>query len=162
MSTGFEVQVRTVEVYSAPAQFLIRRLCDELAVMYDTPSEEVEWYFQEIKPVERGVFAVAFSEGEPIGCGAIRPYIEDAQVAEVKRVYVEPLWRKRGVARLVMLALEVEAQNLGYRKMQLETGNIQVAAIRLYESLGYQHCTCFGHYANDPLSVCFEKILPTE
>ncbi len=162
MDSGFEMSIRIVEVTSAPAQFLIRRLSDELTKMYDTPPDAAEQYIQEAKPAERGAFAVAFAGEEPIACGMIRPYAEDAQVAEVKRVYVEPAWRKRGVGRVIMIALEAEAKSLGYRKTLLETGILQPAAIRLYESLGYQRCPCYGRYASDPLSVCFDKVIPAD
>lgn len=157
--TNDEVAIRTIDVLSEPAQFLIRRLSDELAEMYDTSPEDAERYIREIKPVEHGVFAAAFAGDSPIGCGMIRPYQEDDEIAEVKRVYVESAWRNRGVARKIMLALEAEARSLSFRKTLLETGVIQTAAIRLYESLGYRRRPCYGRYADDPLSVCFEKTL---
>lgn len=43
--------------------------------------------------------------------------------------------------------------------MRLETGKRQLSAIALYETLGFKRIEPFGEYANDPLSVCFEKMV---
>ncbi len=159
MSSPIEVSIRSVEIQSEVAQHLIRRLATDLAELYQMNAEEVNWYLHHVQYLDGGAFLVAFAGETPIGCGMIRRFEEDAYTAEVKRVYVEPDWRQRGVARQLMLALETEASRLGFRKMLLETGTLQVAAIRLYQSLGYQPCPCYGIYANDPLSLCFDKIL---
>jgi putative acetyltransferase len=107
--------------------------------------------------VARAVFVVASSEGEPVGCGALRPY--DADIAEVRRMFTVPAWRGRGVAAAVLAELERHAREFGYRTMRLETGDRQVGAIRLYERSGYRHIPPYGVYDQWDDSVCFEKSL---
>ncbi|MBA3882878.1 MAG: GNAT family N-acetyltransferase [Chthoniobacterales bacterium] len=107
--------------------------------------------------VPRALFVMARQRGETIGCGAIRPWSD--QVAEVKRLYVSPAHRGRGVARQIMQALEQFARETRFSEIWLETGLRQHAAIRLYESLGYRRIAGFGDYKDDPLSVCYGRLL---
>src|SRR5262245_54116462 len=78
----------------------------------------------------RGAFVVAYAAGEPVGCGAVRRL--DADVAEIKRMYVIPALRGRGIAGRVLAALEDEARTLGVARLVLETGVRQPEAIALY------------------------------
>lgn len=80
-------------------------------------------------------------------------------VAEVKRMFVDPSARGQGVAGQILATLEAIARQAGYRAVQLETGLRQPEAIRLYEKAGYHPIPNYGQYANEPLSVCFEKYL---
>ena len=107
--------------------------------------------------VPRAVFVVAYACGEPVGCGALRPFQHD--IAEVKRMYTVPAWRGRGVAAAVLAELERQARAFGYPTMRLETGDRQPGAIRLYERSGYRHIPPFGPYVAWDDSVCFEKPL---
>jgi GNAT superfamily N-acetyltransferase len=83
----------------------------------------------------------------------------DAESAEIKRMYVVEAHRERGYARAVLAGLEAFAVATGYRRVMLETGTMQPAAIALYESSGYQRLDGFGHYADSPLSRGFVKEL---
>ncbi len=102
-------------------------------------------------------FVLALLGGEAVGCGAIRSL--SPGIAEVKRLFVEPAARRRGVASQILAALEQIAQQLGYTRLRLDTGKRQAAAVRLYERLGFRQIPPFGKYADDPLSLCFEKWL---
>jgi GNAT superfamily N-acetyltransferase len=79
--------------------------------------------------------------------------------AEIKRMYVVPEARGRGLSRLVLAALEDDARRAGRLRMILETGTEQPEAIALYESSGYVPCTKFGYYRDDPKSLCYAKPL---
>jgi putative acetyltransferase len=103
----------------------------------------------------RGVYLVTYTDGKPVACGALRPI--DAEAVEVRRLFVTAAARRRGLAQAMLLELERRAAALGNKVMRLETGNRQLAAIALYESLGFKRIPPFGPYAQDPLSVCFEK-----
>lgn len=105
------------------------------------------------------VFLIARAEGRAVGCVALRPI--SAEIAEVKRMYVQPAARRGGVALKLMQRLEEIAREKGLREIRLETGLKQPAAIRLYEGLGYERIARFGDYAHDPLSVCYGKRLVT-
>jgi putative acetyltransferase len=108
----------------------------------------------------RAVFVVASSGGEVIGCGAVRPLPDGrADVAEIKRMYVAPEARGRGIAAAILTELENWARLRGYERVQLETGGRQPVAIRLYERFGYSRIPCYAHHASDPLAVCFAKPL---
>jgi GNAT superfamily N-acetyltransferase len=79
--------------------------------------------------------------------------------AELKRMYVIPEARGLGLARRILAGLEDDARTAGRTRMVLETGTMQPEAIALYVSSGYEPCTKFGLYRNDPLSRCFAKPL---
>lgn len=100
---------------------------------------------------------VAREEGRALGCGAF-VLGADGQ-AEMKRVFVDPAARGKGIARAVMEALEREAEKLGVTLMQLETGIKQPEAIALYRRFGYVECGPFGAYRPDPVSLFMEKRL---
>lgn len=107
-----------------------------------------------------GCFLVARIDGEPVGCGALRPSPTGEEgVAEVKRMYVAPAARGRGVARALLAALEAEAAALGYRSLVLETGTRQHEAMALYESAGWTPIANYGAYRASSLSRCYEKVL---
>jgi putative acetyltransferase len=100
---------------------------------------------------------VAYQNGEPVGCGAIKPFGEDAM--EVKRMYTLPEYRGKGIASAVLAALEAWAAELGCQKCVLETGQNQPEAIAMYHKQGYQRIPNYGQYADVANSVCFEKII---
>jgi GNAT superfamily N-acetyltransferase len=102
-----------------------------------------------------GVFLVAWFDEEPVGCGGVRAHAGD--VGELKRMYVTPGARRRGIARAVLTELETRARGLGYARLRLETGVRQPEAIGLYRSAGYEPIAPYGVYRDEPLSRCFEK-----
>lgn len=98
---------------------------------------------------------VAYLDGQAVGCGAIKEYAPG--VAEVKRMYVRPECRGRGVATRVLQELERWAIELSYAICILETGKQQPEAIALYRKNGYRVIPNYGQYAGVENSVCFEK-----
>jgi len=100
---------------------------------------------------------VAYENNEPVGCGAVKEY--DSGTMEVKRMYVPPGKRNKGIASVVLKELEQWTAELNYKKCLLETGKKQPEAIALYEKNGYRIVPNFGQYENVTNSVCFEKIL---
>ena len=109
----------------------------------------------------RGVFLVAEVDGVPAGCGAWRAL--SPGVAEIKRVYVEPGFRRRGLAQQVVAALEDGAARAGHRSVVLNTGQEQPEALALYAQLGYEPVTGYGIYACAPGAVFLGKdVVPEE
>jgi putative acetyltransferase len=104
-----------------------------------------------------GMFLVAFEDGEAIACGGVGRY--DDETGELRRMYVLPGHRGRGLGRMILERLEEEARRLGYTAMRLETGNEAPEAIALYTSSGYEPIPCWGPFATDPKSLCYEKEL---
>ena len=105
----------------------------------------------------RGTFLVARDGKRAVGCGAIR--MLDRRTAEAKRMYVEPDQRGKGVGWAVLAGLEAAAKQLGVRRLVLETGIHQHAALSLYRRAGFTQVACWGEYASSPTSICFEKPL---
>jgi putative acetyltransferase len=101
-------------------------------------------------------FFVVYEGDRAQGCGGF--WAHDRFV-EIKRVWVDPSARGKGLSRTLMTSIEREAQKLGYSVARLETGVHQPAALALYQALGYQECGPFGEYKPDPMSVFFEKRL---
>ena len=100
---------------------------------------------------------VAYENNKPVGCGAIKEYKPDSM--EVKRMYVLPEHRKKGIASKILDELEIWASELFYSKCILETGKGQPEAIKLYKKNGYTLIPNYGQYAGVENSLCFEKKL---
>jgi putative acetyltransferase len=100
-------------------------------------------------------FLVARDDREAIGCGAV---LRDPRGwGEVKRMYVRPDQRGRGIGRRVLSELESIARNARLPLLRLETGIHNADALALYRRDGFIECGPFGDYAPDPLSVFMEK-----
>jgi GNAT superfamily N-acetyltransferase len=142
---------------SADARRLIEALDADLASRY-TPEQR---FGPNLKPEQLapglGTFVVARMDGRAVGCGAVR-LLEPATV-EVKRMYVEPDVRGRGIAKEILAHLEGAAKKLGARRAVLETGAYQDEAIGLYRRAGYRAVDCWGEYTTAPTSVCYEKAI---
>lgn len=137
-------------------QQLVAHLWQELGIMYPEMQAAVP---KEISGPRAG-FVVAWLNDEAVGCGAWRPLAPtEAAVAEIKRMFVEPAVRGRGISRAILKKLETLARADGYSVVRLETGLRQPPALRLYETSGYRRIEPYGRYRDDPLSVCFEKTL---
>ena len=98
---------------------------------------------------------VAYENGKPMGCGAVKEY--DPDTAEIKRMYTPPDSRGKGIASKVLAELEIWASELSYTKCILETGKRQPEAIGLYKKNGYKSIPNFGQYIGIENSLCFEK-----
>jgi len=91
----------------------------------------------------------------PAGCVGIQ-FVGTAY-GEIKRLYVRPHWRGRGLATLLLHPVEDHGRANGVHLLRLETGIHQPEAIGLYERMGFRHIPPFGPYTEDPLSLCYEK-----
>jgi GNAT superfamily N-acetyltransferase len=102
-------------------------------------------------------FLVLWQEDEAIGCVGLQPFGPVA--AEIKRMYVVPAARGRGLSRLLLGAVETHARNRGLTAQRLETGLKQPEAIGLYSRSGYREISRYAPYEDIALSVCFAKDL---
>ncbi len=100
---------------------------------------------------------LACGETGPLGCGAIKEF--GPQTMEIKRMYVAPESRNRGVGSMILSELEHWAKELSCTACVLETGKKQPEAIRLYSKNGYKIIPNYGQYAAVEKSVCFKKEL---
>jgi GNAT superfamily N-acetyltransferase len=151
------VDIRRADILSPVVQQLISALNSELEERY--PEEGANHFRLDPEEVAdgRGAFLVAYIGGQPVGCGAVRRI--ESTVAEIKRMYVAPQARGRGVGRQVLLQLEAEARRLGATRLVLETGPRQPEALALYSRAGFVEIPNFGDYVGCEFSVCMAKEL---
>lgn len=143
---------------SVDAVQLIRQLDEEILVRYpEMPRHLIHGLHPADLADPNFRFIVARADGNAIGCGALRQIEPDA--GEVKRMFVVGSFRRRGIARGILAAVEAEARSLGYEYLRLETGKAQPEAVNLYQSAGYRQIDGFGEYVGSPFSVCFEKAM---
>jgi GNAT superfamily N-acetyltransferase len=83
-----------------------------------------------------GCFVALYEDGRPVAGGGLRPLAEG--VCEIKRMWVFPEMRSRGLARRLLAELEDAARDLGYARVRLDTGDQQPHAMALYRSTGYR------------------------
>lgn len=96
-------------------------------------------------------------DGRDVALGGVRRLSDG--VAELKRMYVDPSVRGRGLSRALLQALLAFARDAGYREVWLETGTKRPEAMALYESAGFEPIPPFGQYADEPDSRCYRLIL---
>src|SRR5215475_11504648 len=141
---------------SEEAQNLIRQLDEDLLRRYPALKAVHGLHPQDVAD-PNFTFVIARVDGNAVGCGALRAL--EPGVGEVKRMFVLPEFRGRGIARRILEGLESRARDLGYASVWLETGIGQPEAIGLYKSAGYDEFTGWGEYIGNPFSVCFQKRL---
>ena len=100
---------------------------------------------------------LAYDYNTPIGCAAFKKY--NNECAEVKRVFLKPEYRGRGISKKLMAQLENVAKAKGYRYLILESGEPLVAAMALYKNIGYVTIPNYGTYIDMPDSICMKKKL---
>jgi ribosomal protein S18 acetylase RimI-like enzyme len=132
---------------------LVDELEAHLASLY--PAASRHGYAVE-KLLREGVaFFVARADGQAAGCGGVQLYA--SRYAELKRMYVRPAFRGRGLGKAILTRLEEHAREQGVALLRLETGIHQKEAISLYEGAGFERIQPFEGYREDPLSVFYEK-----
>ena len=134
---------------------LTRAVVREYAVRYDDPHDDIA-----PTAADSAWVLVRDDDGSAVACGAVQPWshtVADAPagVGEVKRMYVVPGARGRGLSRVVLDELVAIAREQGLTALVLETGTEQPEAIGLYTAYGFTPTDVFGPYADDPRSRCF-------
>ena len=115
-------------------------------------------FYAQYNKIDKIKFAVvAYENGKPVSCGAIKEYSNDTM--EIKRMYTLPESRGRGIAVKVLSDLENWTKELSFKKCILETGKKQPEAIALYKKNGYKLIPNYGQYALVENSLCFKKEL---
>ena len=166
MSTSTEAVLRdgrVVRLASAPyddpvARELVARVQTEYTERYGGPDAAVVDPAEFLPPV--GLFLVAEVDGVPAGCGAWR--VHGPGIVEVKRMYVEPSFRRLGLAQVLLDALELTAARAGHRAVVLNSGYRQPEALALYDRAGYGPVPGYGVYADAPGAVFLGKELPLD
>ena len=90
----------------------------------------------------RGAFLVAFADGDPVACGAVKTIT--AGVGSLKRMWVADGARGLGIGRRMLEALEARSRELGLETLRLETNRTLREAMRLYTSAGFREVEPFN------------------
>ena len=136
-SSHAKVEIAAELATGAAAQYCLSEYYRELADRFDggfDPELSILPSLDEYAPPS-GIFLVARLNGQPVGCGGLKPISADA--ASLKRMWIAPDARGRGLARRLLGELEDKARLLGYSVVRLETNKTLVEAQRLYRSSGY-------------------------
>lgn len=156
---GTRVTLRAVPYDDPVAAELVGRVQQEYVDRYGGPDEAPVDPGEFVAP--HGLFLVAEVAGVPAGCGAWRACPPgDPGTVEIKRVYVAPEFRRRGLAQLLVQALETSAAAAGHVRVVLNTGDRQPEALALYLGLGYVPVPGYGVYACTPGAVFLGRPLP--
>lgn len=157
MASAASVEVISVDVHGPVARACLESYFDELAARFpegferDTDSAAA---LDDYTP-PAGAFLVAQISGEPVGCGALRPSAPG--IGEIKRMWVSPRVRGRGVARKLLAALEHAARERHLSAVRLDTHSSLAEALQLYRTSGYREISRFND--NPYAHHWFEKAL---
>lgn len=137
-------------------------LDDYLGALYEPQANHI-LSIEELLAPDVSFFA-AWQGTQVVGTGALRrrpgePDTAGQDYGELKRMYVAPALRGRGLATRLVAALEAAMRGHGLRLALLETGRDQREAVRLYERCGYLRRGPFGGYADNGLSLFYAKLL---
>jgi putative acetyltransferase len=100
---------------------------------------------------------IAYEDGQAVGCGCFKQFDESS--VEMKRMYVEPAYRRKGISSAILNELEDWAAESGFTIAVLETGDRQDEAIALYKKQGYSIIPNYPPYEGMATSICMQKSL---
>ena len=139
-----EVAIRVEDPASGPAQHCLIRYFEELARRFDAgfdPARSNSASQAEMTPPS-GLFVVAWLDGVPVGCAALK--MAENGTGEIKRMWVDPDARGLGIARRILRTLEGEAMAQGVTCLRLETNRALIEAQSLYRREGYLEVAPFN------------------
>ena len=157
MGDSDEVRIEPALAATDEVRSLIGELETALSAEYSPEQQHGSTLDAIFQPHVR--FFLARLRGAAVGCGGVFLFPD---FAEVKRMYVRHTARGQGVADAILARIEAEVSRAGLPMLRLETGDRQIAAIRLYVRMGFRECPAFGAYARMAPhsiagSVFFEK-----
>lgn len=127
------------------------------ATLAEHNGEEDDFFaqFNKIDTIKNCI--VVYIDAIPAACGAFKPFSEDT--VEIKRMFTNPDFRKKGLGSTIVKELENWAAELNFKKAVLETSQDLKNAISVYEKSGFYRIPNYGQYIGIEQSVCYEKIL---
>lgn len=152
------MQIQAIDPHSEAALSLLAQSDAYMAELYPAESNHLESPKALAQP--QVLFLGIWLAEWLAACGAVKVMRDgDGAYGEIKRVFVQPQFRGRGLSKALMEELEAHLRAQGIDRVRLETGVHQPEALSLYERLGYDRRAPFGEYVEDPLSVFMEKRL---
>lgn len=154
MTTSIEVKLLRANNSHPDFQHLVRLLDADLNKINQEAQKDYNQHNQ-LPAIDTVV--IAYVNDMPVGCGCFKELSEDC--VEVKRMFVDPNHRGKGISSQILMELEKWALSIGHNRMVLETGKLQHEAIMLYTKRGFMPIECYGPYKDLPNSLCFEKVI---
>jgi GNAT superfamily N-acetyltransferase len=153
----------TVGQHDALAEPLLAELTVEYATRYGGTVERVGSWLrgypaEEFEAPAGGGMLIGLLDAEPVTGGAFRRFDDDT--AELKRIWTASGYRRRGLARSLLVELESEIVARGYRRVYLTTGDRQPEAEALYLATGYRRLDEPLPAEGEVYPMAFEKDLP--
>lgn len=157
MVDGFaECVVGPVSPRDPEVQELLETLTGELAAGGYSPEQTFGYSVEQIE--QSGVHLVGARVGSAlVGVAGLEPQRDG--VGELKRFFVSPPWRGRGIADALISSLLARAAEIGLNVLRLETGDRQVAALAFYRRHGFTPVPRFPPYEDSETSICLERRL---
>ena len=150
----------TIESPRQPEIAELLRLSSEYAQSLYPPESNFLLNVDELDQPGVSVYVARDSTARALGIAALVGGTAAAENAELKRMFVHPDARGRGVAGRLLAEIETDAAARGIREIVLETGPESQAALRFYRGAGFRQIPLFGQYVGEEFSVCFAKNLP--
>ena len=155
-------RVRLLPMTHPAAEPLLRGLTEEYETRYGGAGEMSAYDLADFEPPAGCFLVLTVADrtvaDRTVAGGGFRRL--DESTAEVKRMWTDPAYRRRGLARRVLSQLEAEAAARGYLRLRLETGQAQPEAVALYAAMGWVRGEGYGRHRDSPRAVFFEKRLP--
>ena len=142
---------------------LLMGLVEEYRSRYGAGHEAAVADIENFRPPARdfdppdGTFLVSVEDGRTVGGGGFRRL--SPEVCELKRLWVDPAYRRRGVASSILVALESAALRQGYELVRLETAPVQIEALSFYRARRYHEIQAYGAY---DVAVALERTLASD
>jgi ribosomal protein S18 acetylase RimI-like enzyme len=153
-------------IFKAESIKIFRATLDQIDAAYEIVSEycqvenvvlrDTKEYFHKYFSENSGVF-LAIEDDRAIGCVVLRPLGDSKVDAEMKRLYVKPEQRAKGIADRLVTTMHDYAKEKGYKWCYLDTADYCHAAIRLYDRHGYKMCERYNE--NPDANVFMRKKL---
>jgi GNAT superfamily N-acetyltransferase len=132
----------------------LTRLFDEFLIDIDGDEKD---FFAQYNQIYLDNVLICYENEVALGCGAIKEY--ESNKGEIKRMFVLPEGRGKGIASKILAELEQWAKELNFNSVQLETSQKLKGAIALYRKFGYEDIPNYGQYIGVKSSMCMKKML---
>jgi putative acetyltransferase len=132
----------------------LTKLFDDYLVGIDGDEKD---FFAKFNQIYINNVVVFYANEIPLGCGAFKEF--DTETAEIKRMFVLPEARGKGIATKILTELEDWAKEACYKAFVLETSQKLENAITLYRKFEYQDIPNYGQYVGVKTSMCMKKIV---
>ncbi|GHG13371.1 GNAT family N-acetyltransferase [Streptomyces filamentosus] len=157
LQAGFQWTLAAVPYGTADARALTRALHQEQLATYGTADDPEATDSAEFDAPNGQFLLARLEDGPALACGGWRTL--GPSTAEIKRMYVAPAARGKGVGRRILAALEQDLLGRGHTEVLLETGVHNIAALALYTACGYTPVRSYVPGRNPDINRALKKIV---